>query len=212
MAFFRHLRLTFYVILIFQLSIGNVIAGSGDGSTSTSDSSVYNNDTKYALRMLQAADQIEDGTFFNKDPKQFDVFKILGQRVEIYNHKGNVIAQYSLNDPGIAKSALSYTNLRPKYNAEKRELVFEATLGNYADGSGGTVVAKHIIPDVDLVGMAHDREMLTYLDTKGKLHAIDMGYVVMQAFTNPIPTFRSLWESGKKLNLSLGNVEMSYIT
>lgn len=201
-------------VIIFQFSIGTAIASSGDGGRSSS-SNYGNPSDKYAINLLKAAQDIESGEFFNKDAKSFDVFGLVDQRVEIYsgNARDNkVVSTVSLNENRIEKPTLAYTSLKPRYNTKTKELVFEASRGAQADGSGGTIVARHIIPNLDLVGMVHDSEMLLLLDRKGKLHAIDMGYVISQVFQNPIPTFKKLWESQTELNLEAQDVRLEFIT
>lgn len=196
-----------YIIIIFQLSIGNVIASPADGSRRGQN---VNSDS-YVLNILSFSNELESGELFNKDPKAFDVFKLADQRVEIYQ-KGKVAAEFSLNDHRIDKPTLSYTKLTPRYNPETKELIFEASRGQNNQGEGGVLVARHIIPNVDMVAMNHDKEILSFVDSEGKLHAIDMGYVISQVFNNPIPTFRNLWAAQNNIRLSRGNVELSYIT
>lgn len=200
-------------VIIFEISLGNTLAIAGDGNKPSSNG--YSNVDKYAINLLNAADQIESGEFFKQDPKAFDVFNLVDQRVEIYsgNTRDNkLVSTISLNDHRIEKPTLAYTSLKPRYNMKTRELVFEASRGAQVDGSGGTVVARHVIPNVDIVGMVHDNEMLLFLDRKGKLHAVDMGYVITQVFQNPIPTFRKIWESQVDLNLESKDVRLEFIT
>ncbi len=186
--------------------MGNVIASSGDGTPPSSGQP----DT-YILNLLKGADEIESGEFFKRDAKSVDVFRLTDQRVEIYQNN-KIATQFLLNDQRIEKPTLSYTKLSPKYSPETQELIFEASRGQNNQGQGGVLVARHVIPNVDIVAMNHDREILSFVDSKGRLHAIDMGYVISQVFTNPIPTFRNLWSPQRDITLSRGEVELSYIT
>lgn len=207
-------RLVLSFVIVFQISFGQAIAASGDGSRPLNTGS-YTSADPYALNLLKVADQIESGEFFKQDAKAFDVFGLLDQRVEIYsgNSRDNkIVGTYSLNDHRIEKPVLAYTSLKPRYNLATKELVFEASRGAQADGENGTLVARHIIPNVDIVAMTHDNEMLVFVDSKGKLHVIDMGYVITQVFSNPIPTFKKIWESQQNLNLQPRQVRAEFIT
>ncbi len=202
-------------LIIFQLSVGTALASSGDGSLGSKGTSYGDPGTKYALNLIKIANEVESGEFFKKDPKFYDIFGLTDQRVEIYAgtaRDNKVVSTVSLNDRRIEKPVLSYTSLKPRYNMKTKELVFEASRGTQADGTGGTIIARHIILNVDIVGMVHDNEMLMFLDSTGKLHAIDMGYVVTQVFQNPIPSFRKLWESPTDLNLEAKDVRLEFIT
>lgn len=218
MAFLRLIRQTFFVIIVFQLSIGTTFAASSDGGNgSGSDlgkiaTALYSDagERSNALKMMEAANQLENGEFFKQDPKNFDIFRLVDQKVELYE-KGAVAASFSLNNARIEKPTISFTNLKPRYNMKTRELVFEATRGDRVDGTGGTIIARHIIPDMDIVAMAYDRELLTFIDSKGNISAIHMGQVISQAFTSPILVSQNLWSPKRDLNLSTKTVRMDFV-
>jgi hypothetical protein len=219
MAFFRHLRSTFFVILIFQLSIGNVLAGSGDGSThensdlTATATSVYSDevDRFFALDLLtNGADKLDDNTFYDQDPKNFDIFRTEGQKVEIYKNN-EVATTYSLDDSRVGTPPIAFTNFTPRYNIKTRELIFEAKTGAKPDGTGGTIIARHIIPDMDIVGLTYDRDILSMIDSRGRLHAIDMAIAIHVAFHKPLLVFQNLYVPLKPINLSARDVRMEYV-
>lgn len=181
-------RLAVSFIIIFQLSFGHALASSGDGARSAQTSGYSDPKSQYALTIIKAADQLESGKFFNQDKKVFDAFGLLDQRVEIYQN-GKIATSYELDSIRSYKPVLTYTNLTPRYDIETKELIFEATNG-FGDNKQN-IVARHIIPNVDIVAMTHDREMLMFIDSKGKLYAIDMGYVISQIFTSPVPVLKT---------------------
>jgi hypothetical protein len=218
MALIKLIRQSFLVIIIFQLSLGNAFAASGDGANgSGSDlgkiaTALYSDagERSNALKMMEAANQMENGEFFKQDPKNFDIFRLVDQRVELYE-KGKIAANFSLNNARIEKPTVSFTNLKPRYNMKTHELVFEATRGDRVDGTGGTIVARHIIPDMDIVAMTYDRELLTFIDSKGNISAIHMGQVISQAFTSPILVSRNLWSPKNDLNLTTKTVRLDFV-
>lgn len=203
-------RLVLSTILIFQLSVGQTLAAAGDGSTGKANT--YSIHDQYVLKLISTSEQVESGEFFKQDIKNFDIFQLTGQRIEIYNKNGGIINSFSLDDHRVEKPVISITNLRPRYNSKTRELVFEGKRGAQPDGSGGLLVARHIIPNVDLVAMDRDAEMLIFVDSKGRLHAIDMGYVITQVFSTPIPIFKNLWSPSKDLTLTSENTRAQFLT
>ncbi len=144
------------------------------------------------VRKFMAFDEAYRNNTLPPSESNYDPHRLANQRVEIIQ-KGQIQATYSLNDYRLEPIEVGHSSLRIRYSVETRELLFEGVVGAKSDGTLGDVVARHIIPNIDLVSYSKDLEMLTFIDSKGKLHAIDMGFAVEQLFKSPIPIVTNLW-------------------
>jgi hypothetical protein len=163
-----------------------------------------------AQKLADGIDSIEKGELSQVPMDRFDQFKLANQRVEIY--EGGQAQKFSMNEYQVEIPTVTYTGMKILFDQEKKELVFEATRGADKNGKNGTVVARQYLSGVDLVGSAQDPEMFSFVDSKGRLHAIDLGFVSEQLFKSPIPVFQNLWEPQEELNLKNGDVKMGYLT
>lgn len=126
-------------------------------------------------------------------PSNYDPFKLTNQRVEIV-HRGQITSVLSLNDYRLEPADIGYSSFRIHYSPQTRELIFEGVVGAKTDGSLGDVMARHIIPNMDVVAFTKDKELLTIIDSKGHIHVMDMGFVVDQLFKSPIPVVQNVWK------------------
>lgn len=208
------------VILVFELACPHVYAANNQSNNSSdpvnelaqkfSEAIQDPKELAHLEKIQSFADSLERGELKNANPEDFDTFLLSRQRVEILE-KGEVVKTIPLSDFRIEIPALAYSTLRTVYNKETKELVFEGVRGANEDGSGGEVVARHIIPNLDLLTIARDKEIVTLVDRSGKLHAIDKGYVAGQVFKNPIPVVRNIWEPTFDVG-TLVEVEAKYLT
>lgn len=163
----------------------------------------------YARRLMDFSDRINAVDLTQENPKSIDLFQLVDQRVEEYDRAGNVIHTYNLNDRNLSKPIFSYTAMKVAYDATRRELSFVVSRGEKEDGTGGTKVARQVIANIDIVAMDNDKEMMMMLDAKGRLHAVDMGYVVLNLFQSPIPVFKNLWVPNEEQSKRLEGAQLT---
>ncbi len=99
---------------------------------------------------------------------------------------------------------MAFSSIQVVADLDKQELIFEAL-------SNGVVVARHVLTGVDARAYAVDKELLVFADSKGALHAMDMGYVAKQAFKNPLPVFKKIYESLIDFSFK-GELKASFLT
>lgn len=158
------------------------------------------------LKLNLAMGALESGQALPNSPDKYDVFHLTPQRLEIANNGSVNIAE--INTDAVA---IPFSNLRIEYSVSKRELSFIATRGENDLGEHGTVVARHVISNLDIAGFIHDNEMLSLIDHRGNLSLIDMGYVATELGRNPIPIFKNVWISPTDLQLKNKQVTVKYI-
>lgn len=162
------------------------------------------------LDLVQTSEKIAQG----QDVPLTDPFHLLGQYVEIYDggKDGSPTATYRLDSPSVALPTLAYTSLKAYYDPTKKLLVIEAQRGANEKGEHGQLVARQYIPNVEVAALAQDSEILSLIDTKGRLHAIDWGYVAQQVFHSPVPVFADLNKTNSTTDLSNAKVTATYLT
>jgi len=166
---------------------------------------------KDGLNLAEQIDEIESGSLKNKPLKDFDLFKLADQSITVFNKSGEN-KTYQLNDYTVNLPQVVYTDLKIYFDETKKTLVFEALVGTNKNGENGTVVARQVIPNMDIAGLVRDEEIITLIDKSGKIHAIDFGYVVDQLFKSPIPVFQNLWEPLTNQNLNTQKIKLQYLT
>ena len=146
-------------------------------------------DRKTLEEWFKAADAVESGDLSQLPNYDNNSFQFANQRIEILEE-----GSFSLNDPHLELPSVSFTGLKVYYDEKDRELIFEGFQGQNERGENGKLMARHVIPDMDISTMTKDEELLQIVDSKGNLHAIDMGYVSQVVFKSLIPVFKKVWE------------------
>lgn len=164
--------------------------------------------TELQQQFKALADKVENGGQIGLT----DPFHLVGQWVEIYDGHAEPQTRYFLNAPSLEMPAFAYTSLTAYVDQEKQVLVIEAQRGQNEKGENGVVVARQYIPNFDAKAIALDNEILSIVDSKGRLHAIDWGYVASRAFRSPVPVFANLWEPTLAKDLSGAKVSATYVT
>lgn len=155
----------------------------------------------------QAADIVENGGDITKLPSYDpDPFFMSNQSI-VLNGKTYNLQDYHIEIPNIA-----VTDLKVTYDKKSKTLIFEGYRGLNQRGSSGTLVARHLISNIDVAAMIQDEELLQFVDSQGNLHAIPMDNVVQKVFKEKFPVFKNLWQPNAKLNLSGKNFELKYGT
>lgn len=135
---------------------------------------------------------LENDRIRNRPVKDADLFHLTEQTIEIID-RGRVV-RYDLNSTQVEIPYVAFTGMKIKYDREGRRLVFEAFRGADKNGENGVVVARQTLSNIDIMTSAQDAEMFQFLDSKSRLHAIDLGLVATQLFRAPIPVFQNIWE------------------
>jgi hypothetical protein len=211
------------LVIIFQLSFSQAFAqslpptGPGDESTSSEIENLaaetYKNSEDRAVfsEINSVADAIEKGQIPESIEKTNpDIFHLGNQRVQILN-RGTVVKEFSVNEVRASYETLAASNLRPIYNPETRELAIEGVNGIKADGTGGDIVARHIIPNLDIISLKYSNELLVFMNSRGEVGMIDMGFVAKQVFKNPLYVVDHVWRPTKPIK-SLNQVDIRFMT
>lgn len=210
-------KLTLSIFLSLQLGLQPLVAHSQTDDNSGPQNHSYSvpqelkdQATADGESLNKQIDAIENGEFQKTPIQKFDQFRLADQRVEIY--EGGKKQTFEMNDFQVEIPNVTFTGMKILFDQENKELIFEATRGADKNGNNGTVVARQYIRSLDVVGIAQDPEMVSFVDSKGHLHAIDLGFVSQQLFKSPIPVFQNLWEPSEELSLKNGEVKVSYLT
>ena len=113
------------------------------------------------------ADQIAESLEYHIDSEKNEV-------IERVRHTSQ------LNDYGSRPIQTVFKSVRVQYDEQARELIFEGV-------SAETVLLRQRIPDMDIIGYAHDKEMLLLLDKKKGLLLVDMFFARAYLGTAPVP-------------------------
>ncbi|MFZ4403480.1 MAG: hypothetical protein ACOYOK_05200 [Pseudobdellovibrionaceae bacterium] len=123
-----------------------------------------------------------------------DAFHLLNQSIEILNEKNpSQSIVYDLNQLSNNIPFVPVTDMTIKYSSQTQELIFEGTRGADAQGQNGKVVVRQILKNIDLIASAQDKELFQFVDSRGAVHVIDLGFIASDAFRQPIPVIQNLW-------------------
>lgn len=149
--------------------------------------------------------------------RELDSLRLSGQRVQVgvnvSQSAGDSRSQTTeLDDIRVDVPQVVYSKLRVVYRPETLELVIEGVAGENSKGENGVVIARHIIPSMDVATMSYDQELISIVDSRGAYHVIDMGYVYSHAFKGPIPVFQNLWRPTAPLDFSSTQLSSTYLS
>lgn len=165
--------------------------------------------------LLDLADRLDSSSLMQAKIPIND-FHLLGQQYIEYLREGKVIRQVSLQDVKMSLPAVAYTRLNIKVDYEHKQLIFEGTRGENENGQNGEVVVRQVISGVDIKaitpikGNKQDKELIVYIDSKGKLNAINFQFVKAAIFKSAIPVFTNLWSPLQSLDLTQKNVFVEF--
>ncbi len=137
-------------------------------------------------------DDIANGRLGSRPIKDADVFHLTNQELQIFDHEK--VRSYNFNQNNVEIPYVPFTGLKIVYDSESKNLMFDAYRGLDKNGENGILVARQTIHDIDVLASAQDAELFQFVDSKLKLHVIDLGLVALQLFKSPIPVFQNLWE------------------
>ncbi len=137
-------------------------------------------------------DDIANGRLGSRPIKEADVFHLTSQELEIFDH--GKVRRYNFNHSHVEIPYVAFTGLKIVYDSKSKSLMFDAYRGLDKNGENGSLVARQTIHDIDIIASAQDAELFQFLDSKLKLHVIDLGLVALQLFKSPLPVFQNLWE------------------
>jgi hypothetical protein len=170
-----------------------VFAAIGDGvSASNSSQDAENKPQPIDPDAASFIDDLENGKIESRSTRDADIFHLTDQVIEIFA-KGRAVS-YDLNQRQVEIPYVAFTALKIVYDKKNRNLLFEAFRGMDKEGNNGVLVARQTIRNVDVLSASEDAELFQFVDSKMKMHAIDLGLVATQVFKAPIPIFQNLWE------------------
>lgn len=145
---------------------------------------------------------LENGRIQKRPVQDADLFHLTEQSIEIIDR--DHVIRYDLNSKQVEIPYVAFTGMKIKYDREGRRLVFEAFRGADKNGENGIVVARQTLSNIDIMTSAQDAELFQFLDSKSRLHVIDLGLVATQLFRAPIPVFQNIWEPSETKALEPG--------
>jgi hypothetical protein len=126
--------------------------------------------------------KLEESGENENPPKSRDEWHLTNQYVSVFGKTGPEnfdLSSLNFNIPALIAANFD-RDVQPAVDAETKSISLELR-------RDGKLVAKHVIEGFRPIGMARDKELLTFLDASGKLYALDMAYAFNEAFKTPLP-------------------------
>ena len=178
-------------VLVFQISLGTVIL-SGAYAQTNNNSNEVNEDHEFTTRSKEdihlpttinpefkkVLNEFETANMDVMPPASPDIFSIKEQYLFM---KGK---RYHISDPNVVVDA-------PRADFDHVDVVGDQSNSslNFVYAKDGKEVARHEIHGLNVVHVVQDKEMVQFITSDRKLHAIDMANVRKLIFEAPIPVY-----------------------
>lgn len=139
-------------------------------------------------------------------------FHLLSSQTIEYFRQGEVYKVIDLKDPQLRLPSVAYSNLKIRYDKDKKQLIFEGIRGENDKGENGEIVIRQIINGVDIKAFAYDKDLIVYADSNGALNAINNQFVKTSIFKTTIPVFQKIWSPTTPLQLQDKKVFIEFRT